>query len=193
MAAEGTTTALMTAEDFFDWLQRPENQGKHFELVRGEVVEMSRPGELHCHICGNVTGIFYNYIRQRRKGRVLPNDAGLILAREPDTVRGPDVVFFDDVKPYDQLNPKFAEDLPALAVEVLSPNDRIGKVTRRIMEFLTAGVRLVWLVDPDARDVTVYRQGREPQVFDMTQELTGEDVLPDFRCPVAELFVVVGG
>jgi Uma2 family endonuclease len=192
MTTQATARALMTAEGFFDWLQRPENQGKHFELVRGEVVEMSRPGELHCHICGNVTGIFYNFIRQRRKGRVLPNDAGIILARDPDTVRGPDVVFFDEVKPYDQLNPKFAEGLPVLAVEVLSPNDRIGKVTRRISELLKAGIRLVWIIDPDARDVTVYRQGREPQVFDATQELTGGDVLPDFRCPVGDLFIVIG-
>jgi Uma2 family endonuclease len=182
----------MTAAEFFDWVQRPENQGKHFELVRGEVVEMSRPGERHCLICGNVTGLLYNYLRQRGRGRVLPNDTGIILEREPDTVRGPDVVFFDDVRPYDQLNPKFAEGLPALAVEVLSPNDRIGKVTRRITELLHSGIRLVWLIDPDARDVTVYRMGREPQVFEDNQELTGEEVLADFRCRVADLFFVAG-
>ncbi len=191
MAAEGTKTALLTAEDFFDWLQRPENEGRHFELVRGEVKEVPRPGGRHCHICANVVWLLGNYMGQRRKGRVLSNDAGLILARDPDTVRGPDVVYFDDVKPYDQLNPKFAEGLPVLAVEVLSPNDRIGKVTRRIKEFLTAGVKLVWLIDPEARDITVYRQGEEPQVFDLTQELT-DDLLPDFRCPVADLFVVSG-
>ncbi len=192
MTTEATTRTLMTAEEFFDFVHRPENQGKHFELVRGEVVEVSRAGELHCHVCGNVTWLLGNYVRQRRRGRVLPNDAGIILARDPDTVRGPDVVFFDDVRPYDQLNPKFAEGLPALAVEVWSPNDRIGKVTRRITELLTAGVRLVWFIDPEARDVTVYRQGKDPQVFDSTQELTGDDVLPDLRIPVAELFFVAG-
>jgi Uma2 family endonuclease len=192
MATEGTTLALMNAEDFFTWLQRPENQGKHFELVRGEVVEVSRPGERHCLICGNVTFLLSSYARQRRRGRALPNDAGLILARDPDTVRGPDVVFFDDLRPYDQLNPKFAEGLPVLAVEVVSPNDRIGKVTRRIADFLKAGIPLVWVIDPDARDVTVYRRGKDPQVFDGTQELTGDDVLPDFHCPVAELFFVAG-
>ncbi len=192
MSSEATATALMTAAEFFDWLHRPENQGKHFELVRGEVVEVSRPGELHCLVCANVTWLLGNYARQRRKGRVLPNDAGILLARDPDTVRGPDVVFFDDVRPYDQLNPKFAEGLPALAVEVLSPNDRIGRVTRRITELLQAGIRLVWVIDPEARDVTVHRQGKDPHVFDATQELTGEDVLPDLRFPVAELFFVAG-
>jgi Uma2 family endonuclease len=183
---------LMTADEFYDWVLRPENQGRHFELVRGEVVEMSRPGELHGVICANVAWVLNNYVRQRRRGRVLSNDPGIILEKDPDTVRGPDVAFFDDTRPYDQLNPKWAEGVPVLAVEVLSPNDRIGKVTRRINEFLRAGTRLVWLVDPDARDVTVYRPGQSPQAFEANQELTGEDVLPDFRCPVAEFFFVAG-
>jgi Uma2 family endonuclease len=100
------------------------------------------------------------------------------------------VVFFDDVRPYDQLNPRFAEGLPALAVEVVPPDHRIGN---RIAEFLKAGIPLVWVIDPEARDVTVYRQGKDPQVFDATQELTGDDVLPDLRVPVAELFYVAGG
>jgi Uma2 family endonuclease len=182
----------MTADEFFEWVNRPVNEGKHFELVRGEVVEMPRPGERHCHVCGNVTWVLNNYVRQRRQGRVLSNDAGIILARDPDTVRGPDVVLFPDVLPYDQLNPKWAEGVPTLAVEVISPNDRIGKVTRRITEMLRAGIRLIWLIDPETRDVTVFRQGQDPQVFDATQELTGDDILPEFRCPVAELFFVAG-
>jgi Uma2 family endonuclease len=182
----------MTADEFFEWVNRPENEGKHFELVRGDVVERPRPGERHCHVCGNVTWVLNNYVRQRRQGRVLSNDAGIILARDPDTVRGPDVVLFPDVLPYDQLNPKWAEGVPTLAVEVISPNDRIGKVTRRITELLRAGIRLIWLIDPETRDFTVFRQGQDPQVFDATQELTGDEILPEFRCPVAELFFVAG-
>ena len=61
--------------------------------------------------------------------------------------QGPDVVFFDQVRKYDEFNPKFTEGVPPLAVEVLSPTDRIGKVTRRITPFLQSGMRLVWLVD----------------------------------------------
>ena len=162
MSTETAAQKKLTADEFYDWVLRPENQGRHFELVRGEVVEMSRPGELHGVICGNVGWVLNNYVRQRRRGRVLTNDPGIILEKDPDTVRGPDVAFFDDVRPYDQLNPKWSEGVPVLAIEVLSPNDRIGKVTRRINEFLRAGTRLVWLIDPDARDVTVYRPGQNP-------------------------------
>jgi Uma2 family endonuclease len=178
----------MTAEEFFDWVLRPENQHKHYELERGKVVEMSRPGERHGLICLNVSGLLYNYVRKCRKGYALSNDPGVILERDPDTVRGPDVAYFEKGKKYDQMNPKFTEDVPTLAVEVLSPNDRLGKVTRRVSEFLKAGTRLVWVIDPEARDVTVYRAGNGSYVVEFGQEITGEDVLPDFRCPVAEFF-----
>jgi Uma2 family endonuclease len=187
-----TTRKLMTAAEFFDWANRPENAPKSYELVRGEVVEMTRPGARPGLVCVNVSWLLHNYVLQRQRGYVLSNDAGIILERDPDTVRGPDVVLFDEVVKYEELNPKFSEGVPTLAVEVLSPNDRIGKVTRRINEFLQAGIKLVWLVDPDARDVTVYRKDRNEHVVEEGQELTGEDVLPDLRIRAADFFVTAG-
>ena len=182
------TTKLMTAAEFYDWVLLPENQARQYELSRGRVVEMSRPGERHGFICVNVSTLLNLYARKRKKGYVLGNDAGIVLERAPDTVRGPDVVYFDKNKKYDEMNPKFAEDMPALAVEVISPNDRIGKITRRVREFLKAGVRLIWVIDPEARDVTVYRPGQDDYVVAAGQELTGDEVLPDFRTPVDEFF-----
>jgi len=187
MSTEATTN-LMTADQFAEWVSRPENRGRIFELNRGEVVEMSRPGEVHSVVCANIVWALSNYVRQRRRGRVLSNDPGLILERDPDTVRGPDVVLFDTARTYDELHPKWVEEVPALAVEVWSPNDRIGKMTRRTALFLKAGIRLVWLVDPEARDVTVHRKGADPYVVEEDQELTGEDVLPDLRVGVADFF-----
>jgi Uma2 family endonuclease len=178
----------MTAEEFYEWCNRPENGGKHYELERGEVVEMARPGERHCFVSGNVARILGNFTFQRRKGYVCSNDPGIIWERNPDTVRGPDVVLYDRPRRYEELNPKFAEDPPTLAVEVLSPNDRMSKVNRRISQFLAWGVALVWLVDPEDKAVTVYRADKAPQVLDADQELTGDGVLPDFRCRVADFF-----
>ena len=109
----------------------------------------------------------------------------------PTRVRGPDVVYYLKDKDYDELNPKFSEDVPDLAVEVLSPSDRIGKVTKRINEFLKAGMKMVWLIDPDGRDVTVYRPSQEVLVLDETDDITGGDVLPAFRCSVADFFFMV--
>jgi len=183
------TMKRMTAEEFFDWVHRDENQPRHFELERGEVVEMSRPGELHCFVCGNVGFVLNAFARRLRKGYVLSNNPGVIVERDPDTVRGPDLAYFEKGKKYGDMNPKFTEGVPTLAVEVLSPDDHIGKITRRISEFLKSGVRLVWVIDPETCYVTVYRTGREPYTVEMGQEITGDDVIPDFRCAIAEFFL----
>jgi Uma2 family endonuclease len=75
-------TRLMTAEEFYEWAHRPENRDKPFELERGEVVEMSRPGKRHGMICGNVAGILRNYAVQRQKGYVCTNDTGVVVERD---------------------------------------------------------------------------------------------------------------
>jgi Uma2 family endonuclease len=183
-----TTTQRMTAEQFYEWTNRPENQSKHHELERGEVVEMSRPGELHGLVCGNVTRILGNYTFQRRKGYVLSNDVGIVWERNPDTVRGPDVVLYNQSRRYQDLNPKFCEEVPTLAVEVKSPNDRMNKITRRIAQFLHWGVALVWLLDPEDRTIAIYRPDALPQVLEEDEEVIGDGILPDFRCRVADFF-----
>jgi len=119
---------------------------------------------------------------------VCTNDTGVILETDPDTVRGVDVTVYDETGPYDELTPGYVTRLPSLAVEVLSPNDRPGKTTRRVSQFLRKGIPLVWVVDAEGRDVTVHRPGREPCVLDEQDEITGENVLPDFRCRVADFF-----
>jgi Uma2 family endonuclease len=183
---------LMTAEEFFDFCHRPENRDRFFELERGEVVEMSRPGERHCAVCGNATGLFWWFARQRGRGYVCPNDMGLVVERDPDTVRGADVAFYDESRKYEDLDPKYPEHLPKLIVDVFSPNDRWGKMMRRVGLFLARGVPLVWVIDPEDRTITVIRSGREPVLFTADQEITGEDILPDLRLKVADFFAMVG-
>jgi Uma2 family endonuclease len=182
----------MTADDFFDFVHRPENAGKGFELDRGKVVEKPPPRERHGVVCSNVNLLLGLYVRQRRQGYVTSNDAGVRIDRNPDTVRGPDVACFETSRPYADLNPKFVEQTPTLVVEVWSPNDRPGKMTRRVAGYLRAGVKVVWVIDPEERDVTVYRPGQDDKVFDSKQELAGGDALPGFRCAVADLFFSAG-
>ena len=109
------TTQLLTAEEFGSWVLRPENQAARYELERGKVIEMSRPGERHGLVCGNVGTMINLYVRKCRKGYMLSNDPGVILERDPDTVRGPDVVYFEKGKKYTEMNPKFSEEVPTLA------------------------------------------------------------------------------
>jgi Uma2 family endonuclease len=181
-------TTEMTASEFWDWVHRPENRDRQFELERGKVVELSRPGEVHGVVCANVLWLLGAYIRQRRKGYACGNDTGIMWEGDPDTVKGPDIVFFDKNQSFGELNPKWTEEVPALAVEVRSPNDRMSKITRRLSQFLNWGVALVWFVDPEDFTVTIYRRDRPPEVLEAQDELTGDGLLPDFRCRVEEFF-----
>lgn len=185
-------TKTMTAEEFFDFVHRPENRDRCFELEQGEVVEMSRPGEVHGVVCGNVVGSLWNYTRARKQGYVCPNDTGILLQRDPDTVRGPDVSVYPEARRFVDLERKYSEHLPDLAVEVFSPTDRFGAMVRRINQLLARGVKMVWLVDPDARNVTAFRTGVMPVVVEENEELLGYDVLPDFRCQVGEFLQLPG-
>jgi Uma2 family endonuclease len=191
MSTVATPTRL-TAEEFFDWVNQSSNRDRHFELERGEVVEMARPGERHGFVCLNVGRILLNYTYQRRQGYACSNDTGLLLERDPDTVRGPDVVLYTHGRRYDDLQVRWSDQPPTLAVEVLSPSDSWGAMTRRITKFLQHGVRVVWLVDPEGRTVTLYRANHLPQVLEGEDELAGLEELPDFRCRVAEFFCLPG-
>ncbi len=184
-------TKPMTAEEFYEWANLPENRDRHFELEEGEIVEMSLPGERHGLVCGNFAGILGNYTRQIKKGYVCLN-VGLIIERNPATVRGADVTLTMENRKFEDLEIKYPERMPILAVEVLSPNDRHSKLTRRISQFLSKGVAMVWVADPEDRTITVHRPNELPVVFEENEDLTGFDLLPGFTCKVAEFFVVPG-
>jgi Uma2 family endonuclease len=187
-----TKSELMTADQFFEWVHLPQHRDRHFELDRGEVVEMPPPGERHGVVCGNVGWILNSFVRQRNRGYVCTNDTGVVVETNPDTVRGIDVTLYDESRRYDELTPKYATHLPTLAAEVLSPDDRAGKLMRRVVQFLQKGISLVWLIDPEDREVTVYRSGREPYVLGVEDEITGDETVPDFRCRVADFFRMPG-
>jgi Uma2 family endonuclease len=186
-------TKLMTAEEFWDFVHRPENRDRNLELVRGEVVEtMSQPGRRHGFVCARVGSILDAFAMRRNKGYACSNDTGVVVAHAPDSVRGPDVIFYEDVTAYEQIDLKWGTTPPRLAVEVKSPNDTIGELNERIQDQVNNGTPLVWLIDPDSRTVTVYRPGKNMYVLREKDELTGDEVLPDFRCRVAEFFRVAG-
>lgn len=192
MSTATTAKKLMTAEEFYDWVHQPEQNNNWFELVRGEVIELPPPYKPHGAVCMTVGYLLTAYNYQRGCGYVTCNDSGVILERDPDTVRGPDVALYEDANTFAELHPKYGEVPPRLAVEVLSPNDRANKVLRKINDYLRCGVGMVWVIDPEIRTITIHQPGK-PQVELMeNQELIGEDVLPGFRCPVADFFALPG-
>ena len=186
------TTKPMTAEEFYEWVHRPENSQGFFELERGEVVEMPPPHKYHGRVCAKVVAILESYAARVGKGYPVCNDAGFILETDPDTVRGPDVSFYEDDQTAETMDRRYTTRPPKLAVEVLSPNDTPNKVTKRVVQFVARGVALVWVIDPEVRSVAVYHQAKLPRVLDEADELDGNDVLLDFRCRVSEFFAMPG-
>jgi len=123
-------TKTMTAEEFYEWANSPDNADTLYELVQGEPVPMPTPSELHGVICSLIAHLLWRYVFQRGKGYVCSNDTGLLVERDPDTLRGPDVMLFDELRRLEELSGQFAVAIPRLVVEVLSPSDRMGKVNR---------------------------------------------------------------
>ena len=180
----------MTVEEFLDFCERPENEDKLFELLRGEVIEVPPPMPLHGVVCSNIATELTLHARLRRKGHVATNDSAVRFA--DDSVLGPDVAYFEHIDKYRDLGPRPAETPPTLAVEVLSPSDSFRKVSKKIERYLSAGVKMVWLVDPEEETISVYRPNEQWKVFSADQQLVGDPELPGFSHRVANFFLLPG-
>src|SRR5262249_7330114 len=171
------TKALMTAEAFFK--TGPETDG--YELVRGELVPMPPPGDRHGEVCINAAFLLKSYTKILGTGTVIGNDAGIITRRDPDSVRGADVAVF--LRPSWQGRPAlegYTNEPPDLTVEVRSPSQSWSDVVAKVAEYLTMGVRLVWVIDPRSQRVTVFTQDQEPVTYAPENELDGGTILPGF-------------
>jgi Uma2 family endonuclease len=175
------TKTLMTAAEFAK--TGPETDG--YELVRGELVRMPPPAEDHGIYNANIVCLLRNYTKKIGKGFVTCNDSGLITSKNPDTVRGVDIMVFLKRK---RVAAGYSVGPPDLAVETKSPSQSWKELMEKVLEYLNMGVRLVWVVDPKMKRVTVFSQDSEPQTLAAENELDGGDVLPGFRCKVAEFF-----
>ncbi len=180
---------LLTAEQL--WAM-PEAPGKRYELVKGELVEVPGAGGLHGFIAGLIYRLIAAFDEQRdeqRLGYAFPDGVGYIIGRDPDVVRIPDVSFVSRARlPTGGIPEGFIPFAQDLAVEIVSPGDRAEDVYGKVREYLTAGARLVWVVWPRHRAVTVYTANGEVRELREGDELDGGAVLPGFRVRVAELF-----
>ncbi len=177
------TKTLITAEQFFE-MSLPDVRS---ELVDGEVVQMCPPGFEHADISARLIELLRSLI-PRTAGKVV-SELGFLLKRNPDLVRAPDVAFISQKKlEAHGRTRKFWPGPPDLAVEVLSPEDRASEVLRKVGEYLEAGTRMVWVVNPEGRNVTSYRSLNQVRVYGAGEEIPGEDVLPGFSLKVSEIF-----
>jgi len=150
---------------------------------------MSPSGWKHGKVVGQVHGLLWRHVQSRDLGHVFGAETGFWISRNPDTVRAPDVAFIarENLPEHDPAE-AFWPGAPDLAVEVLSPDDRLGEVTQKTQAWLTAGVKLLWIVNPKLRTVTVYRSEPDVTVKVDGEELDGGEVVRGFRCTVADIF-----
>ena len=183
-------TDAMTAEEFFEWCHRPENRDRHYELERGRVVEVPFLGEMVEVVGANADSLLIAWA-SRQRDVFLCSKQDVIWERNPDTVLKPSVVCLAGTRGLDEHRIQVVRELkPLLVVEVLSPHDRFTPFMRRVIRYLRSDVPFLWVLDPEEQLAVVVRGRQMPRVLSAEEELTGEDVLPTFRCRVADFFTL---
>ncbi len=175
---------LLTAEEFFR-LPAPGDETQQ-ELVRGEVITMPPHGGMHGVSCNKTGRRLGNFVEDNDRGTVTSNDTRFITERGPDSVRGPDIAYWSKERlPAIPLG--YIEIAPDMLVEVLSPSNTTKQILAKLREYFARGVRLVWVIAPEDRALTVHRTPEEGRLLHETASVTGEDVLPGFTCRVSDL------
>ena len=179
-----TQTRLMTAEELF----KMPDDGYRYELVRGELRKMAPPGLYHGEYAGNTYLSLGNHVRANNLGKTY-TEVGFLIETNPDHVRAPDTAFISRER-LETVGegPGYFPAAPDLAVEVISPNDRLARVNEKVRDWLDAGTRMVIAVNPRRRNATVHRPNQEPITLTEEDTLDGGDVVPGWTMPVREIF-----
>ena len=184
-----TRSAVYTAEE----VERMGDARGNFELVRGELVAVSPAGGAHGILALELAVALRSHVRDRRLGRVYADGTGFVLARNPETMRGPDVAFVSRERdPALGKHDGFIPCAPDLAVEIVSPDNTLNELFDKAAEYLAAGTTVVWVVDPRERSRAVHvitRGGRE--TLGATDVVRGGELLPGFELNLSELFAEV--
>lgn len=180
------TATLAPPIDLFELLG---DKADTFEMIRGVLREVGPMGGRHGAIGGDLHGDLANAVRRQGLGQVFTSDTHYEVIREPRTVLMPDIsVVLRNRLPDDDIWVGVIPLAPDLAVEVVSPSNREPEILDKVALYLAGGTRLVWLIRPDQRTVTVFRPDQPERVLTLDDDLEGEDVLPGFRVSLTSIF-----
>ncbi|MHC5542689.1 Uma2 family endonuclease [Singulisphaera rosea] len=188
MSTMAQTSAMSTEE----LLQLPDDDVER-ELIDGQLRErpMTKHNRWHSSSMFHLGYLLGDWWRRQPelRGLIVGGEAGFRLRRGPDTYVGIDVAYVSaEVLANTPKGSPFFEGPPVLAIEILSPSDTHEEVSEKVRLYLDSGSALVWLVDTDFRTVLVHRQGEEPELYNIRQELTADPYLPGLRIRVADIF-----
>ena len=177
MTEQLSSPALMSADELLH-LNLPDKQA---ELVRGVLRVREPPGYLHGRVALRIAARIAEHVRAKELGEVFAAETGFRLSSDPDTVRAADAAFIQSARLPDPPPVGYATVAPDLVVEILSPNDRPGEVLQKVGDWLNAGTRVAWVIDPERRRARVYRADGSESMLGAYDALEGEDV-PGFSC-----------
>ncbi len=161
-----------------------ENDVPGYEYAEGELIPMSPATRRHGKISAKVIWHLSSYVYEKRLGELYTAET---IFQVGDRIMKPDVAFVSTAR-LDVDEDKTFPIPPDLAIEVISPTDVHYRIVRKVFDYLDAGTRLVWVLDPVAKTVTVYRSENDIETLTRESLLTGEEVVPGFTCPVGQLF-----
>jgi Uma2 family endonuclease len=180
-----TKRKLLTAED----LLALHSKGVKGELIRGVLAETVSTGVEHGKVTAKFTIKVGIFVEPRKLGTIVTSDSGVLIGRDPDIVREPDVAFTSAERmPLNERIRGYSEVPPDLVVEIASPGDTVRELFDKAQMWLRHGVRMVWVADPDTRTVDVYRQDGPTLTLTEEDTLDGDPVLAGFTLPVREVF-----
>jgi Uma2 family endonuclease len=163
--------------------------GHRYEIVNGELIDMGNSGAKHGYVCSILMILLGGYVRLHKLGAMF--DSSTAFKMKSGNKRSPDISFMakERLQGLDDIPDGFLEGAPDLAVEILSPSNTVEEIDKKIIEYFDNGSRLVWLISPKQNYILVYRNGQEPdRLVKSNDSLDGEEIVPGFNLPVAELF-----
>ena len=178
-------TTTMTADEL---LKMPHNNMR-YELIKGELFEMSPAGSTHGKIAARIGAHLLLFVEENNLGVVYAAETGFVIDTHPDTVRAPDASFVTQMRIDTLGNTEgFFPGAPDLAVEVISPNDTYTQVADKALEWLRAGTQMVIVIDPNKKTATIYKDLDDIVILTELQTIDGGSLLPGWSLSLQDLF-----
>ena len=185
---------LYTIDDVWEMTQDPDNEHIFIELIDGELITMTRPGNTHGLLATEIAVYLRLFNMTHNIGQVTV-ESGYHPPGYRYTLLGPDIAFTRYDRMPEPQPDKFVPAMPDLAVEVLSPSETLAEAPRKAEVYLLNGTSLVWLGQPEHRGVEICRliNGTQLQIEFVSHDgsLSGENILPGFELEVKKIFAVI--
>lgn len=192
MQPEMNNSDFFTADQLVEQRHELPDGGRWMELVDGKLVDLEPPDDKHGTTVLNLSQALASYFQQSESESQAYAcfELGLIVSRSPDTVRFPAACCFIDGERFAEQDKIVTETTPVWVIEIASNNQRRRDTKRRVEEYLSCGVELVWVIDPLEKLVHTFPQNGTGGHFPEHHSLTAESVFAGLQIRIDELFAV---